>query len=49
MNPTHPILDRLIRRIDMLHRRFEETAEERWLIAAIETDRAYRRAKELLA
>lgn len=49
MIPENPILRRLARRIDMLHRRFEETSDERWLNAAIETDRVYRRAKELLA
>lgn len=46
MSAIDRILERLACRIDMCHRRFEETGDESWLRAASEADRLYLRAKK---
>lgn len=43
------MLDSQLRRIDRRWERYEETGEERWLVAALAADRAYRRMREMFA
>jgi hypothetical protein len=45
MNASDILAERLTRRIDMYYRRFDETGDEKWIEAAVATDRAYLRLR----
>jgi hypothetical protein len=44
--PLQSLIEAQVRRIDRLWTRFEETGDERWMCAAQDADRMYRRMRE---